>query len=306
MLIGQLKQIWRYPIKSMGGETLSSVPLSSKGIAGDRCWAVKDTETNEIRSAKQWPELLNYRATLPAGAEINQSEFESGLYGDALPDIAISCPDGQSLRARQTDVAELLSSALGRQAILTPLAPPDDFDHYRLAKQPDETDIAEAMQLQPGETLMQHVAKIPPKMQAELLENLKHYATPPGTYFDALPLHVLTTASMDYLRSKAGVDAVAERYRPNLVIESADASPALLENDWVGKRLQIGEVVMRISMKTMRCAMPSRQQTWCDLEAEKGMARAMVEHCDRHLGVYAAIEQPGGIHVGDQVHLLED
>jgi uncharacterized protein YcbX len=290
----------------MGGETLSSTQLSPKGIPGDRCWAVRDVETNEIRSAKQWPMLLNYRAKLPPGVDINEDDFDKGLYGDALPDIEIACPDGQSLRARDPDIAEQLSSGLGKKATLTPLAPPDDLDHYRLAKELDEEHVAEALQLQPGETLMQYLAKIPPEMQGEILGNLQNYVTPPGTYFDAMPLHVLTTASLDYLRTRAGVDAVVQRYRPNLLIEPANVSPALVENDWIGKRLHIGKVVMRISMKTMRCAMPSRQQTWCDLEAEKGMARAMVEHCERHFGVYAVIEQAGEIKAGDEVHLLTD
>jgi uncharacterized protein YcbX len=55
MSLGKLLQIWRYPVKSMGGECLNSAVIISNGIAGDRCWAVLHGETREICHAKHWP-----------------------------------------------------------------------------------------------------------------------------------------------------------------------------------------------------------------------------------------------------------
>jgi hypothetical protein len=50
--------------------------------------------------------------------------------------------------------------------------------------------------------------------------------------------------------------------------------------------------------------MPSKEQTWCDIPAEKGMTRALVDHCERHLGVNVLIEKAGTITAGDQLVLL--
>ena len=59
MIVGELTQIWQYPVKSAGGGLLELAYIGQGGLAGDRCWAVLDGDNNEIRSAKRWPELLN-------------------------------------------------------------------------------------------------------------------------------------------------------------------------------------------------------------------------------------------------------
>lgn len=41
-IIGVIEQLWRYPVKSTGGERLDSVGLDSRGLAGDRLYAVRD------------------------------------------------------------------------------------------------------------------------------------------------------------------------------------------------------------------------------------------------------------------------
>ena len=37
--VGRLREIWRYPVKSMGGESLQRADVSWQGLAGDRRWA---------------------------------------------------------------------------------------------------------------------------------------------------------------------------------------------------------------------------------------------------------------------------
>ncbi|WP_329488235.1 MOSC N-terminal beta barrel domain-containing protein [Kitasatospora sp. NBC_01246] len=41
-IIGVIEQLWRYPVKSTGGERLDSVELDERGLAGDRLYAVRD------------------------------------------------------------------------------------------------------------------------------------------------------------------------------------------------------------------------------------------------------------------------
>jgi uncharacterized protein YcbX len=41
---GVLEQVWRYPVKSLGGERVRVSAADEEGLAGDRVWAVQDAE----------------------------------------------------------------------------------------------------------------------------------------------------------------------------------------------------------------------------------------------------------------------
>lgn len=44
----EITELWRYPVKSMGGESLDRVDVGPGGVVGDRKWALRNTETNKI------------------------------------------------------------------------------------------------------------------------------------------------------------------------------------------------------------------------------------------------------------------
>lgn len=292
--LGTLKELWRYPVKSMGGERIEAGVLNNSGLAGDRCWAVVDGESREIRHAKRWPELMHYRARLQAADEL----VSSGTDGE-VPDVEIISPSGELLRGRQPDIAAALSTALNRSAALLPLAPAGNRDHYRLAQARTLESMTAEMGLLEGESF--------PDMSAtpeQLMVALADCVTPPGTYVDAYPLHLMTTNSLRYLRERGGVDAVVQRYRPNFLFEPSESLSAMTENEWLNCRVQLGEAILMIHSRTVRCSMPSRPQNWCDIAAEPSMARAMVDHCDRHLGVNVMVERGGKVSVGDPLIAL--
>jgi len=58
-----LSEIWRYPVKSLGGERLTSVTLGRDGIPGDRVVHVED-ERGRVVTSRSRPRLLLHRATL--------------------------------------------------------------------------------------------------------------------------------------------------------------------------------------------------------------------------------------------------
>jgi len=60
--------IWRYPVKSMAGELVSSAHLTSAGLAGDRVVQVYDRR-GRIVTARTFPRLLQLHATLAADGE---------------------------------------------------------------------------------------------------------------------------------------------------------------------------------------------------------------------------------------------
>src|SRR4051812_45067562 len=69
-LVGHVAEIHRYPVKSMQGECLERVTLGPDGLDGDRRFAVIDTETGRVASAKKprkWTGLLELRAELRDG-----------------------------------------------------------------------------------------------------------------------------------------------------------------------------------------------------------------------------------------------
>ena len=55
MRVGPVREIWRYPVKSMAGERLDRGRVGARGLLGDRGWAIRDEATGEIHNAKRHP-----------------------------------------------------------------------------------------------------------------------------------------------------------------------------------------------------------------------------------------------------------
>jgi uncharacterized protein len=63
-----ISEIWRYPVKSMGGEPLQRVALRADGIEGDRVVHVAG-EGERVYTARTKPKLLGHHGTLSARGE---------------------------------------------------------------------------------------------------------------------------------------------------------------------------------------------------------------------------------------------
>ena len=295
MVIGHVEQLWRYPVKSMAGETLDSAQIVVEGMAGDRCWAVIDTDRDDICGAKRWPELLNMKASM--GADFHPEAF---IYDEDVPGAGIELPDGEAFNTRDSDAAERLSLSLGKPARFAPLAPPERGEHYRLSHPPTEEEFKAQMGVGANEDLPDF-SSIPEEIMLQLIE----HATPMGTYHDVFPLHLLTTNSLDFLSQSGGVNAVVERFRPSMLVRPTESSPEMTENSWIGKSLQVGECLLHVVSRTVRCSMPARPQHWAGLDAQGKITRALIEHCDRHLGVNVRVTKPGIIRANDEIQLIE-
>jgi MOSC domain-containing protein len=66
-----LEQVWRYPVKSLGGERVPSSPVDDRGLLGDRLWAVRDRDGKlgsgkNTRRFKRMEGLLGVTSRYPA------------------------------------------------------------------------------------------------------------------------------------------------------------------------------------------------------------------------------------------------
>jgi hypothetical protein len=94
--------IWRYPVKSMMGEELNACDITSKGLLGDRAYAVVDTSTGKLANAKnplKWPRMFEYRS-----AFINPPSS-----GNTKPPVRITLPDGTIVDSTESKLNERLS-----------------------------------------------------------------------------------------------------------------------------------------------------------------------------------------------------
>ena len=64
----EVREIWRYPIKTMGGEKLDKAHLGPLGIEGDRVVHVEDAQQRVITS-RSHPRFLGHKGTLGADGE---------------------------------------------------------------------------------------------------------------------------------------------------------------------------------------------------------------------------------------------
>ena len=63
--IGVVKDLFRYPVKSMQGERLNAVEIHEQGVIGDRAYALREAN-GRVMTAKKWPALLECAARYEA------------------------------------------------------------------------------------------------------------------------------------------------------------------------------------------------------------------------------------------------
>ncbi len=278
----QVSQLWRYPVKSMLGGTVDAIELDELGIVGDRTWATRDLERGGIRGAKKIGELMKLAARdLPGG------------------DVEIVFPDGSTVSTADSDVHDRLTTALGRDVRLERLEAATNLDHFRRGL-PDSDDplveIRGVMGREEDEPLPDF-SIFPP--------SIIEFESPPGTYYDAFPLLVMTESALTSLAAALPGSAIDERrFRPSIVIDTGDASAdgTHPEFEWRGRTATIGDTQIQFAAPCPRCVMVTREIDDA-LPADRGILRYIVRELDQNVGMYATIVTPGTVRVGDEVLL---
>ncbi len=232
-IIGVVERIWRYPVKSTGGERLDSVEVDGRGLTGDRLYAVRDG---------------------------------SGRFGSGK----------NTRRFRRIDGLLRLGSRLGhridRPELLDPLGSPvaDPTAFLRAYLQRDDVELA------------------------------REDAVP---HFDQLPVSVLSTATLDWVRRAVPSAVVDERrFRPNILLRTPPGTPPFVEDTWFGHEGR-GGAGLRLAFvrASERCAMIGAAQPGLPHAPE--ILKAVVQAHDTRLDALAEVSRPGRLRVGDTLTL---
>jgi uncharacterized protein YcbX len=264
--VGSITALHRYPVKSMMGEELNASWIGTKGLQGDRAFAVADPETGKIASAKnpsKWPNLFSFRAVYTQPLQDSHP----------LPPVRMTLPDGSSVLSSDEGVETVLSSSLGKPVrFLTGAPPAGTLEEYW----PDMEEL--------------------PKRDVVTDEGM-----PAETFFDIGMVHVLTTSTLKKLGELNPQGRFeSRRFRPNLIIETTDEG--FVENQWLDKILAIGdEVRLKVTVDCSRCVMTTLAQG--DLPRDTGILKTAARHNQAHVGIYASVIRGGLIHRGDKVCL---
>ncbi len=96
----EVRELWRYPVKSLQGERVASAAVTPEGLEGDRRFALYDLETGLGLTARRVPELLFASARWHGNGEI---EITLPDGSPAPHDDALSAWLGRRVALRSTD-----------------------------------------------------------------------------------------------------------------------------------------------------------------------------------------------------------
>ena len=280
-VLGSVVSLWRYPVKSMMGEELNASDVTEHGLLGDRVYAVVDSADGKVASAKnprKWPQLFDFRA---AFVDVPRS-------GAQLPPVRITLPDGNMLSSTQTDVNRTLSGVLNREVTL------------EVTERPQRVVVESTF---PNPWTPKAEEYWPDMEGLDYRDTVTDFDLPEGTFFDCAVVHVLTIATLDRLRELYPQGRFeVRRFRPNLVLQTADGVKDFVEDAWIGHTLAIGDQVrLSISGACPRCVMTTLAQG--DLPKDPGILRTAAQHNQVNVGVYASVRQGGRVRRGDEVRL---
>lgn len=263
-LRAEVREVWRYPVKSMQGERLRRAEVTARGIAGDREFALVDAATGRTLTAKTIAPLLD------AGAVHD---------GD---DVVITLPDGTQCVAGATATDDVLSAWLQRDVRCERATQATHASYDMTFDPPDDT--AEQFEIPSPEGTFFDLAAL-------------HVLTTNAlaACADAAP-----ASTWDRRRFRPNLlvevanDAVANGAHP----EDAWVGRKVRAGDMVF------DVLMRTVRCAMPLRAQPALGTDAPLARDVDVYRTMTKVHDNHLGVYANVATAGAVAAGDAVAVL--
>ena len=112
---GIVSELWRYPVKSFGGERLDKVSIDARGVVGDRVFAVRDSN-GKFGSGKTTRRFRLLRDLFDFSAETD---------GD---DVVVHIPGGAVLRVGDPELDTFLTGRYGQPLAVLPEEAVSHFD----------------------------------------------------------------------------------------------------------------------------------------------------------------------------------
>lgn len=236
--LGTVLQLWRFPVKSMRGETLSEARLLPYGIEGDRRFAVTSTAAP---AGKPLLSSVERTATLRYAARLG-------------PAPSVTTPEGFTLPLPSPALLEALQATIA----------------------------------QPGARL---------RLEDSALNSAE---TP---FFDVRPVSLICQGTLCALTAELGRPLDPLRFRSNLVLALSDDRP-FAEDALAGTTLRFGDADgprLRVLERIPRCRIVSLDPE--TTAADPTLLRHLAHHHAGRVGIYARVERPGTLHLGDAVWL---
>jgi uncharacterized protein len=274
--VGTIRELWRYPVKSMLGTTVNEMFITECGGLGDRAWALRDVESGRIASAKKFPRLLEFRAAY----EVEPTPDKPGR-------VRIDTPGGDAVYPEDPDASRLISTILGRTL---------RFENQ--AQEDEKTGIDRTTVF--GDV---PVSEMKPDWTPETMPD--YFQLMKGSFFEVGPVFVLATGSVEHLLKLQGGTALIDRrrFRPNLVVDTTPDTDRFIEDDWLGGTLTVGDTLTLDEFQpTLWCVTSTLAQE--ELPRDLSILRTTAKQHKGCLGVYASVRAPGLARVGDPVTLL--
>jgi uncharacterized protein YcbX len=125
--------------------------------------------------------------------------------------------------------------------------------------------------------------------------------------WDVQPATLVSLASCARLGEELGAEVDPRRFRMLLTLDGCAAHE---EDSWSGGRVRVGDAVLRIGGPVPRCAVTTQDpetgvrtlDTLAGIRRYRGVRESDGKSLD--FGVYAEVEQPGRVRVGDPVEPL--
>ncbi|MEI6380830.1 MAG: MOSC N-terminal beta barrel domain-containing protein [Cyanobacteriota bacterium ELA615] len=272
----QVKQLWIYPIKSCQGISLTSAPVTLKGLKWDRELMLVDS-LGGFLGQRQYPKLASVKV------ELKQENLILSLEDQNIKPLVFS----PTLEGEQKPVGIWLDKTI---AI-------------------DQGDIVanwfeKLLQLE-GVRLVrqspQHIRPIDP--------NYAHKENEPVSFADGYPLLLTNSSSLDELNRRLdekytnNTKISMNRFRPNVVVET---DIPFLEDHW--RSITIGSLEFAVIKSCSRCIVTTTDQASGQLDPQKEPLATLSQfrnfRGNINFGENLVPRETGSLNVGDMVEVI--
>jgi uncharacterized protein YcbX len=119
---------------------------------------------------------------------------------------------------------------------------------------------------------------------------------------DPAPLHLISVPTVRFLEKQYGGPLEPERLRANVLLELPDGRP-FAEDQWLGRQLWIGDVLLEIVAGSEHCVLPAVDGPTA--ERSPGILAAIARGRGGKIGVTARALTGNRMRVGDPVALID-